>query len=75
MNVSENIQKRRIIYYSILRAWAHNEGYCETRDNSRRTDRASASSRLCLSYVSTASMPHLRLDYALASISCEHTIM
>ena len=30
----------------------------------------SSSSRLCLSYAST--MPHLRLDYALASISCEH---
>ena len=29
-----------------------------------------ASSRLCLSYTSTT--PHLRLDYALALISCEH---
>ena len=38
--------------------------------NTRRTDRASASSRLCLSYVSAT--PQLRLDYALASISCEH---
>ena len=38
--------------------------------SNRRTDRASASSQLCLGYAST--MPHLRLDYALASISCEH---
>ena len=35
-----------------------------------RTDRASDSSRLCLGYAST--IPHLPLDYALASISCEH---
>ena len=30
----------------------------------------SASSRLCLSYASTT--PQLRLDYALATIACEH---
>ena len=42
---------------------------------------ASATSRLCLSYVSAlpqlrlgyaSTMPHLHLDHALASISCEH---
>ena len=38
--------------------------------NARRTDRASASSRLRLGFASATS--HLRLDYALASISCEH---
>ena len=47
----------------------------------KKTDRALASSRLCLSYVSathrlrigyTSTTPHLRLDYDLASISCEH---
>ena len=30
-------------YKSILRAYAHNEGFCVTSDNARRTDRASAS--------------------------------
>ena len=42
----------------------------QTSAQSRRTDRASDSSRLCFDNAST--MPHLRLDYAVASISCEH---
>ena len=41
-----------------------------TKNNARRTDRASAPSRLCLGFASATS--HLRLDYALAPISCEH---
>ena len=47
----------------------------------QRTDRASASSRLCLGFFSalpqlrigyTSTTRHLRLKYALASIFCEH---
>ena len=56
-----------------IRANAHNSGNHETRDNARRTDRASDSSRLCLRYVSTTH--RLYLDYALASISCEHCLL
>ena len=45
-----------------IRANAHNSGNYETRDNARRTDRASASSRLCLGFASATFQLHL--DYA-----------
>ena len=63
---------------NIIRANAHNSGNYETRDNARRTDRASALSQLVLGFASatfrllldTASAtPRPRLTYALASIS------
>ena len=47
----------------------HNSGNYETRDSARRTDRASASSRLCLIYISTT--PWLRSP---ASIVARHAI-
>ena len=49
-----------------IRANAHNSENNETRDNARRTDRASASSWHCLGFASATSQLHL--DYALASI-------
>ena len=45
-----------------IRANAHNSGNYETRDNARRTDRASASSRLWLSYVSATSQLRIGFD-------------
>ena len=57
---------RTEVTWNRIRANAHNSGNYETRDNARRTDRASASSRLCLSYViyycklvSAISFPHI----------------
>ena len=44
-----------------IRANAHNSGNYETRDNARRTDRASDSSRLRLSFASATS--RLRIGY------------
>ena len=61
---------RTEVTYNRIRDNAHNSGNYETRDNARRTDRASDSSWLCLSYVSAA--PRLRLTFTLASFSCEH---
>ena len=55
--------------YLIWHLGAHNSGNYETRDNARRTNRASASSRLCLSYVSAT--PWLRSP---ASIVARHAI-
>ena len=48
---------RTEVTYNRIRANAQNSGNYETRDNARRTDRASASSRLCLT------MSRLYLDY------------
>ena len=63
-----------------IRANAHNSGIYKTRDNARRTDRASASSRLRLGFASATS--RLRLTYASttpwlrspASIVARHAI-
>ena len=50
--------------------WDYQTFVRSTRHFSHWTDRASASSRLYLG--SILAWPQLRLDYAFASISCEH---
>ena len=56
-----------------MRANAHNSGNYETRDNARRTDRASTTHRLHLDYASPT--PRLRIWLrSPASIDARHAI-
>ena len=58
-NVRIKTRIRTEVTQNRICANAHNSGHCETRDNPRRTDRASDSSRLCLDFVSALSRLHL----------------